>query len=50
MPQTITYHAMAVTEMVPDLIWAPGFFGPHEIWSQNNLGPEMFKPYMKIII
>ena len=25
---------MAVTEMVPDLIWAPDFFGPQEIWSQ----------------
>ena len=25
---------MAVTEMVPDLIWAPDFFGPQEICSQ----------------
>ena len=23
----------AITEMVPDLIWASDFFGPREIWS-----------------
>ena len=28
----------AITEMVPDLIWAPDFFGPREISSPRNLG------------
>ena len=27
----------AITEMVPDLIWAPDFFGPQEIWAPRNL-------------
>ena len=26
----------AITEMVPDLIWAPDFFGPQEIWSLHE--------------
>ena len=30
--------------MVPDLIWAPDFFGPQEIWALRNLGPEKFGP------
>ena len=34
----------AVTEMVPDLILAPDFFGPGEIWSPRNLGNEKFGP------
>ena len=25
--------------MVPDLIWAPAFFGSQEIWSPRSLGP-----------
>ncbi len=25
----------AVTEMVPNLIWAPDYFGPQEIWPQE---------------
>jgi hypothetical protein len=36
--------------MVPDLIWAPDFFGPQEIWALRNLGPEKVGPCMKIII
>ena len=34
----------AITEMVPDVIWAPDFFGPREIWSPRNLVPEKFGP------
>ena len=30
--------------MVSDLIWAPDFFGPWEIWSLRNLGPKKFFP------
>ena len=30
--------------MVPDLIWAPDFFGPQEIWAPWNLGPVKFGP------
>ena len=30
---------LAVTEMVPDLIWPPNFFGPWEIWAPRSLGP-----------
>ena len=30
------------TEMVPNLIWAPDFFGPQEIWSPRNLDPKKF--------
>ena len=30
--------------MVPNLIWAPDFFGPQDIWSPRNLGPEKFGP------
>ena len=26
--------------MVSDLIWAPHFFGPREIWFLRNLGPK----------
>ena len=36
--------------MVPNLIWAPDFFGPREIWAPRNLDPEKFSPRMKIII
>ena len=36
--------------MVPDLIWAPDFFGPQEIWALRNLVPKKFGPRMKIII
>ena len=38
---------VAITEMVPDLIWAPDFFGPQEIWALRNLGPKNFGPRMK---
>ena len=34
----------AVTELVPELIWAPEFFGPQEIWSPRNLGPRNLGP------
>ena len=34
----------AITEMVPDLIWAPDFFGPQEIWSPSKFGPSIKKP------
>ena len=26
--------------MVPNLIWAPEFLGPHKIWALRNLGPK----------
>ena len=29
----------AITEMVPDPIWAPDFFGPQEIWAPHIFGP-----------
>ena len=35
--------------MVPNLIWAPVFFGPQEVWSLRNLVPKKFEPRMKII-
>ena len=35
---------MAITEMVPNLIWAPDFFGPGKIWALKNLGHEKFGP------
>ena len=38
----------AVTETVPDLIWAPDFFGPQEIWTPRNLGPKNVGPCMKL--
>ena len=39
----------AITGMVPNLIWAPDFFGPQEIWPQRNLGPKKFGgPCMKM--
>jgi len=31
------FYIMAITEMVHDLIWAPDFFGPQEIWDPRNL-------------
>jgi hypothetical protein len=37
-------ESRAITEMVPDLIWAPDFFGPQEIWSLRNLVPKKFGP------
>ena len=30
--------------MVPDLIWAPDFFGPQEIWFARNLVSEKIWP------
>ena len=39
----------AVTEIVPDLILAPVFFGPQEIWSPRNMGPKKVGPRMKTI-
>ena len=35
---------LAVTEMVPDLIWAPDFFCPHKIWALRNLVAKKFGP------
>ena len=35
--------------MVSDLIWAPDFFGPQEIWSLRNLVPKKFDPRVKFI-
>ena len=40
---------MAITEMVPDLVWAPDFFGPQEIWSQINFGPKNVGTFMKMV-
>ena len=45
---------MALTEMVPNLIWAPDFFGPEkfwpqEVWSLRNMEPKKFGTRMKII-
>ena len=34
----------ATTEMVPDLIWVPEFFGPQVIWSPRTLVPKKFGP------
>ena len=39
----------AKAEMVPDLIWAPDFFGPQEIWSLRNLGPTKVGSCMKML-
>ena len=33
---------MAVAEMAPDLIWAPHFFWPQEIWASKNLVPDKY--------
>ena len=30
--------------MVHNLIWAPDFFGPQEIWATRNMGPKKFGP------
>jgi len=35
--------------MGPNLIWAPDFFGPQEVWSLRNLGPKKVEPLLKII-
>ena len=35
-----------ITEMVPELIWAPEFFGPWEIWFLGNLVPDKFSPLL----
>ena len=39
-------HAVcrAVTDLVPELIWAHDFFGPQEIWALRNLDPRKFGP------
>ena len=34
--------------MVPDLIWAPDFFDPQEIWAPRNLGPKKLGPCIKM--
>ena len=31
---------LAITEMVPNLIWAPDFFGPQEIWFREVWAPH----------
>ena len=41
---TVRTCSPAVTELVPELIWAPDFFGPQEIWALRNLGPRKFGP------
>ena len=42
---TISYaESLAITEMVPDPIWAPDIFGPQEIRSPRSLGPEKLGP------
>ena len=33
-----------MTEMVPDFIWVPDFFGSGGIWFLRNLVPEKFGP------
>ena len=33
---------VAVTEMVPDLIWVPYFFGSRQILAPRNLVPKKF--------
>ena len=35
---------MARTEVVSNLIWAPDFFGPREIWAPRSLVPEEYGP------
>ena len=35
--------------MVPNLIWAPDFFGPQEVWFLRNIGHEKIGPCTKII-
>ena len=30
--------------MVPNLIWAPDFFGPQEIWAPRTLVPKKYRP------
>ena len=49
-PQTIEtpQPILALTEIVPDLIWASDFFGPREIWSPRNFGPKNVGPNMKM--
>ena len=39
-----------IPKMIPNLIWAPDFFGPQELWSLANLVPKKFGLPMKIII
>ena len=38
--------------MVPDLIWAPDFFGPQEIWAPKGWSPQNLLPpkYCHIMI
>ena len=35
---------MAITEMVPNLIWAHDFFSSQEVWALRDLGPKKFGP------
>ena len=34
--------AISATEMAPDLIWAPYFFWPQEIWASKKLVPDKY--------
>jgi hypothetical protein len=38
----------AITEMVPDLIWALDFFSLQEIWSSRNLSPKKLGSCIKM--
>ena len=42
-------ESKAVTDLVPDLIWAPDFFGPQKVWAPRNLGPNKFDPCIKML-
>ena len=49
MKKKLSLEATAITEMVPDFIWAPYFFGPREIRSPRNLGPTKVRSCMKML-
>ena len=40
----LVFNFTDVTEMVPNLIWAPDFFGPQEVWAPRNMDPKKFGP------
>ena len=40
----LVFNFMATTEMVPNHIWAPDFFGPQEVWALRNLSPKNLVP------
>ena len=49
MKKKLSLEATAITEMVPDFIWAPDFFGSREIRSPRNLGPTKVRSCMKML-